>query len=178
MKAIITILILALSSFALSGEIIVDLDRVQLLTPDENDMETRSSQIAVYFDIPDSLDERRIVYAGLAINLDLSNLYDDGSRKIELQAYGITSDWTEADTWNSLADDVDSLSFYTYTFEISDSSRIFMDITNYIKEVAEAGNTNFGLMLIPHKFDQWAFHVNQAVVNRIESNARVRIVFR
>lgn len=178
MRAIIIAMMLLMASYmANADEISADLERITMLVPDQADMETHSSQIAIYFDIPDSLSDKHIAYAELSIGLDFSSFNIVGNRTLEIEARNITDDWTTEDDWNSLADDYDTLSYYTFIFEASGNSKIYLDITKFVKGVTKNSNDNYGLMLIPHKFDQWAFHVNQNIANQIANNANVKIVF-
>jgi thiamine phosphate synthase YjbQ (UPF0047 family) len=76
-----------------------------------------------------------------------------------------------------LAHEMDTLLSTSYTVDLANDSTIFMDITDYIKGVVEDDAINQGLMFIPNKFEQRAFHLNRNIVNQIENNARVRIVY-
>jgi hypothetical protein len=179
MKAIfISLTIILLSLPAIAEEITVDINRIALLTPPQRDGETESNKIALHFDVPDSLSGKHIVYAEIITDLDFSNVDSDENTSIELQAYTIGSSWTaeEAD-WNNLADDIDTLNYYTYTFDISSDSKVFMDVTGFIKDIVHRNRDNLGLMLIPHKFDQWAYQIDPSIVSQIGANARLRIIY-
>jgi hypothetical protein len=179
MKAIfISLAIVLLSLSAIADEITIDINRIALLTPPQRDSETESNRIALHFSVPDSLSGKHIVYAEIIADLDFSNVDNDKNTSIELQAYTIGSSWTaeEAD-WNSLADNIDTLNYYTYTFNISNESKVFMDVTGFIKGISHEDRDNFGLMLIPHKLDQWAYQIDRSIVSQIEANAQLRIVY-
>ena len=179
MKAIfISLAIILLSLSAIADEITVDINRIALLTPPQRDGESESNRIALHFDIPDSLSGKHIVYAEIIADLDFSNVDNNENTSIELQAYNIGSNWdTDGADWNNLADDIDTLNYYTYTFDISNESKVFMDVTGFIKDIIQGKRDNFGLMLIPHKFDQWAYQIDSSIVSQIGANARLRIVY-
>jgi len=147
MRVLSIILTILMSfSFVLAGNVVtVDLDRLALLVPSQEDANTHSSRIAVHFTLPEEVEDSKIIYAEILIPLDFSNVEIDGNRTLELQAYNITSNWTEQDTWNSLAEDIDTLSFYTYTITMSGESHVFMDVTKFVKPIIESNATNFGL---------------------------------
>ena len=178
MKVIlVSIMILIATTIVSANDISLNVERITLLTPPVNDLSTESSRIALFFEIPDSLDSRHIVYAEIVTELDLSYLDIEGISTIELEAFNIISDWNEGDSWNSLADNIDTLSFYSYTFETGDDSQVFMDITPFIKGITAGDNANFGLMLIPNKLDQIAFQINEGTLVQLRNNAKIKIVF-
>jgi len=177
LSIILTILISL--PIALAGnEAIVELDRIALLVPGQEDIDTHSSRIAVHFTLPEEIENNQIIYAEIVIPLDFSNVEIESNSTLELQAYNITSNWSEEDTWNSLAEDIDTLSFYTYTITMSRVAHIFMDVTKFVRPIVENNASNFGLMLVPLKHDTPVFHVNQAIVNQISQSALLRIVYK
>ena len=179
MRTIIAIMIiLAFAMPVIAEEISVDIDRIALLTPSSIDRASESSQIAVFFEMPVEVEGANVFYSEIIINLDFSSIDIVGDDKIELQARNITESWSAEDAnWNSLADDIDTLSFYTYTFDMDDDTEIHLDVTMFVMDVVQGNTSNFGLMLIPHKFDQWAYQIDPSIVSQIGANARLRIVY-
>ena len=179
MRTIIPILIiLVFAASVIAEEAIVDISRLTLLNPPQNENDIESSRIAVYFNLPEILDGKDIIFAEITASLDFGNIDIAGETKFELQAYNITEDWSaDNPTWNTMADDIDTLSFYTYTFDMSAESAVHMDVTEFVKGIIEGDADNFGLMLIPHKLDQWAFQINRRIVSQIQEHARLRLVY-
>jgi hypothetical protein len=179
MRKILAILIIfVLIAPVVAEEVTVDVSRIALLNPPQNETDTESDRIAVYFNLPEEVEGNRILYAEIVANLDFSNVDIAGETKLELQAYNITEDWSSDNpAWNALADDIDTLSFYTYTFDMSAESAVHMDVTPFVEDITGGRVDNFGLMLIPHKLDQWAFQINQRIVSQIQEHAQLRIVY-
>jgi hypothetical protein len=174
---LISLLIAFMISPVIADEITVNIDRIALLTPPQQDRESQSDRIALRFDIPDSLSGKHIVYAEIVSDLNFGNIEYDGDMNIELQAYNIGSNWdSETASWYGLADDIDSLNFYSYTFKIDGDSKIFLDVTRYVKGVAIGNHNNFGLMLIPRKLDRMVYQFDQDVFSQIEANTRLRVI--
>jgi hypothetical protein len=179
MRTILAILmILVLASPILAQEVAVDIDRVVLLTPPQGVSDTAGSRIAVYFNLPDSIQERGVLYAEIDIDLDFSGVTISGDHTMELRGYNITEDWAaETADWNSLANDIDPDYFYTHTFEMSDTSRVFMDVTMGLMAYSQGETTYYGFMLFPRKFDEWVYQIDPSIVAQIVANARLRVVF-
>jgi hypothetical protein len=162
----------------IAEEVTVNIDRVALLTPPPEEMDTESNRIAVFFEMPVEIESANVFYSEVIINLDFSGISIVGDDKVELQARNITDSWSAEDAdWNGLADDIDTLSFYTYTFDMDDDTEIHLDVTMFVMDVAQGSINNYGLMLIPHKFDQWAYQIDPSIVSQIGANARLRIVY-
>jgi hypothetical protein len=184
MRLLYNILLIVLLGFspAIAGEVTVDVDRLALLEPAQDDYDSLSSRIAIHFNIPDSLEGKKVIYAELLIPLNFSNIDIVGERILELQAHNITSEWDGNAGWNApwenAGGDIDTLSFYTYTLKMEGETSVYMDVTHFVKPIIESNTDNFGLMLIPIKHDQNVFHIYRGVYNQIANSARLKIKYR
>ena len=183
MRLINIILVLAVSfSLASAGEATLDFDQVAYLAPTLEESNTVSSRIAIHFALPEALDGAEILYAEIFMPIDLSNIHAAGDLTLEIMARDITTEWTEEDAdwsspWDETGGDLDSLSFYSYTFTLADADEIHMDITEYVKSIAAPDAYNFGLMLMPVKHDQNVFHLPRYIVSLIKNSAQIKIIY-
>ena len=186
MKTLIktTILLILLVVMAGAEEITVRLDRIAVLDPSQEDADNFNRRIAIHFSLPTQLDsvDADIVYAELHIPFDFSGMIIDRNATLELQAYPITTAWIDRDAdwqspWSSRGGDLDTLSFYTYTINVSDGPDVFLDLTGYVKAVVEGRAENFGLMFIPNMHEQRDYDIPQNLVQQIVDSARLKIVY-
>jgi len=183
MRLINVILILAVSfSLALADEVTVNLDQMALLTPALEDADSFSPRVAIHFSLPEALTGVEVLYAEIFMPIDLSNTNAVGDLSLEITAQNITTEWTEGDAdwsgpWDEAGGDLDSLSFYSYTFSLADADEIHMDITEYVKSIAAPDADNFGLMLTPFKHDQNVFRLPRNIVSLFRNSAQVKIIY-
>jgi len=178
------LLILALAcSFVSAGDVTVDLDRVALLVPDQEDADEYSSRIAIHFTLPDEVEDSDIIYAELHVPLDFSGFEIEGNLILEFQAHNITTDWTEENAdwdspWSESGGDIDTLTFYTYTITMDGEADVFMDVTKFVRPIVESGSDNFGMMFVPVKHDRLVFHIPEALVTYFTNSAQLRVVYK
>jgi len=174
---LISVLILAVMCFswAISGEVAVDLDRAAMIMPDNEDPDIYGPRIAVHFSLPEVVDGADITFAELYVPLANIDFQYDGDGILEIQAQNISSDWSEENAADF--NDVDSSTFYTYTIDLSAGEAIHMDITEFIKSLASEEADNFGLMLMPIKLDQNVFQFPRNIISLFSNSARVKIVY-
>jgi hypothetical protein len=179
MKSVITtLLILFTGSILFAGEVTTNIDRMLSLVPTNEDAENENSRFAVHFSIPEDIIGSDIIYAEFIIDLDQRDINHQGNTKVDFQAYGINSSWDEeTGSWDNLANEIDSSSFYSSTFDLASDTTISMDITPYIQSISQSESDNFGLMIIPHKLEQRVFHLENQAMDFIRNNARVRIIY-
>ncbi len=168
---------------ALADEAIVGLDRVALIVPPYEDMPGYSSRIAIHFTLPEQVSDQEIIYAELFIPLDLRGVEILGDSLLDMEAYDITSDWSEENVswdspWSEPGGDIDSLSSYAYTITLQQSEDVHMDIRSFVRSVVKGDIVNHGLMLIPLKYDQPAFHFHQNIDSYIRNSTQVRLTFK
>ncbi|MCD6160789.1 MAG: DNRLRE domain-containing protein [candidate division Zixibacteria bacterium] len=182
MRIIFTILIIAISfAFVSADEVTVRLDRAVFIIPDQESNDEASSRIAVHFSLPEAVNNSDIIYAELHIPLDFTNADIDGDNILEIQARNITTNWTVENAdwdgpWTDEGGDLDTTTFYTYTITMDGETDIFMDVTKFVRAVVEDGSDNFGLMLMPYKYDQEVFHIYQNALSEIRTSAQLRVV--
>ena len=91
MRFVNILLIVAMGfSLAIAGEVTVDLNRIALLTPGQNEQDDYSSRIAIHFTMPDDVEDSDIIYAELLIPLDFSNVEVEGGNILD--RFGSKSD--------------------------------------------------------------------------------------
>lgn len=168
---------------ALADEATVGLDRVALIVPPYEDMPHYSSRIAIYFTLPEQVSDREIIYAELFIPLDLGGVEILGDSLLDMEAYDITSEWSEDNVswdspWSEPGGDIDSLSSYAYTITLQQSEDIHMDIRRFVRSIVDGDVVNHGLMLIPLKYDQPAFHFHRNIDSYIRNSTQVRITYK
>ncbi len=184
MRVLNILLILALGIVLVNAdEINVDLDRVALIIPDQEDWNEFSSRIAKHFSLPDEVNGKEIIFAELYISLDFGEYEAVGDSILEIEAFDITTDWAEENTdwdtpWSDPGGDIDTLSSYTYSIMIGQSESVYMDVTRFVRSLVEDEQENFGLMLIPYKYDQPIFHIYGDIDTQIRGSAEVRLTFK
>ena len=184
MRVLNILLILALGvTSVFAEEITVNLDRVALILPDQEDYLEYSSRIAIHFTLPDEINSKEIIYAELYIPLNFGEFETVGDSILEIEAFDITTDWAEENTdwdspWSDPGGDIDTLFSYTYSIMIGQSEDVYMDITRFVRNVVEEDQDNYGLMLIPFKYDQSVFHIYEGVDTQIRNSAEVRLTYK
>ncbi|MCP4581492.1 MAG: DNRLRE domain-containing protein [candidate division Zixibacteria bacterium] len=167
---------------AFAGEATVDLDKVAMLTPTGGDASLYGPRVALHFSLPEVVDGGEIVSAELYMPIDLSNVEVEGETILEVMAQNITAGWTEqnaswANPWTESGGDLDSLSFYSYTINITDDEVIRLDLTEFVRSIVQDDADNYGLMLMPFKHDQEIFELPQNTAAVIKNAAQLNIVF-
>jgi hypothetical protein len=184
MRVLNILLILALGVALVNAEeITVNLDRVSLIVPEQEDYLENSSRIAIHFTMREEINGKDIIFAELCIPLNFGEFNIEGDSLLEIGAFDITTDWTEGNTdwdtpWSNPGGDIDTLSSYTYSIMMGQSDDVHMDITRFVRSVVENGRNNYGLMLIPFKYDQPIFHIYEDVDTQIRNSAEVRVTFK
>jgi len=171
----ILILVVVCFSWAVSGEVDVNLDRAVLLMPDNEDPDIYSPRIAVHFSLPEVIDGADITFAELYVPLANIEFQYNGNGVLEIQAQNISSSWSEEN--GADFNDIDNSTFYTYTIDLSDGEDIHMDVTEFLKSITSEEADNFGLMLMPIKLDQHEFHLPRNIASRIRNSAQIKIVY-
>ena len=173
MRTILTILwILSHSSVAIADETSTTFDRCVVLNDSEN--QTAESKLAIYFDLPESVDETEVIY--VEIEFDLTLQAPQGSSIFELRAYPLLSNWTEQSIeYDALTD---SLSYGSYTISIGDQDDFHIDITEFVREIVEEERTNYGLMFDADLLGDSYIRVPANTGNAIKTNAVVNIIYK
>lgn len=184
MRVLNILLILALViTSVMAEEAIIELDRVALIVPEQEDWNEYSSRIAIHFTMPEEINGKDIIFVELYIPLNFGEFDVVGDSLLEIEAFDITTDWAEENTdwdtpWSEPGGDIDTLSSYTYSTMIGQSENVYMDVTRFVRSVLEDGHSNYGLMLIPFKYDQPVFHIYQNVDAQIRGSAEVRLTYK
>lgn len=177
MKALSIILIVVFGFIGLyAEEAVINLDRVNLLEPSPNEVEQLSNRIAAHFAFPERAENTKIIYAELVVPFDLSQVNREGSNMLEIQARYITSDWNQEDP--DCFDSIDESTVFTYTIDMARDSILVIDVTGFVQMLAEDSIDNYGLMLIPYKYDQSVVNLTSEVASAIRESGQIRIIYK
>jgi hypothetical protein len=183
-KLYIIALVMAISGICLAEQISVNIDRMAVLAPNPDSLITQNTLVAIHFTLPELSDSVKIIYAEIVVPLDFYSVASMGDSVLELQAYPIIHDWTPQSSWNNpwsaQSSDLDMLTSFGYTIKMSNrnSSRVYLDVTKFIKEIVCGDKQNFGLMLFPNNFGDRAFQLPPMIVQQIRNSAILRITYR
>lgn len=183
-KILVAILVIALPLICAAEQVSVSLDRIAVVAPNPNNASTQNTLAAVHFSIPRIPDSSRIIYAEIVIPLDFSTTRITEDSILELIDIPIIHDWTPESNWNdpwaARGNDLDTLSSYSFTITMGnrDRSKVFLDVTNFVREIKIAERQNYGLLIFPQQTTETAFHLPQAIIQQITDSAVLRITYR
>ncbi len=168
-------IIVALGTMAYAAETSVGLDRCVILNHPTN--QSAESMAAIYFDIPDSLLEKEILYVELGFSFSLQALND--SSLYEFMMYPAIDEWSEETIdYEEAIDLADSLMTGSYTVRLANPNEFHIDITNFVYGVVEEERTNYGLIVITDLLGDDNLRLPTNTGNAIKNSASVRIVFK
>jgi hypothetical protein len=171
---VITIL-LAISPVLYGAEISVGLERCVVLNHPTN--QSAESMAAVYFDVPDTVLNKEIIYAELNFPFSLQALND--SSLYEFLMYPALNEWSEGTIDYEEAESLaDSLMAGSYTIRLTNQSAFHIDLTNFIYEVAKGERTNYGLITVADLLGYDNLRLPTNAGNVIRNSATVRIVYK
>lgn len=171
----VILLLLTVSPALFAAETSVGLDRCVVLNHPTN--QSAESMAAIYFDIPDSLMGREILYVELGFSFSLQSQHD--STLYEFMMYPAIDEWSEETIDYEEAEDLaDSLMSGSYTVRLSNPNEFHIDITNFVFEVVEEERTNYGLIVFTDLLGDDNLRLPTNTGSAIENSASVRIVFK
>jgi hypothetical protein len=183
-KIFVAILVIALPLICVAEQVSVNLDRIAVVEPNPNNISTQNTLAAIHFSIPRIPDSARIIYAEIVIPLDFSTTRIAEDSILEFLVYPIAHEWTPESNWNdpwtARGNDLDTLSSYSFTITMGNRnrSRVYLDVTNFVREIKAAERQNYGLMLFPQQTTETAFHIPQAIIQQITDSAVLRITYK
>jgi hypothetical protein len=183
-KIFVAILILVLPLISAAEQVSVNLDRIAVVEPNPNNASTQNTLTAIHFSIPRIPDSARIIYAEIVIPLDFSTTRIAEDSILDLFVYPINHNWTPESNWNdpwtARGNDLDTLSSYSFTITMGNRnrSRVYLDVTNFVREIKTAERQNYGLMLFPQQTSETAFHLPQSIIQQLTDSAILRITYR
>jgi len=183
-KIIVAISVFVLPLVCMAEQVSVNLDRIAVVAPNPNNANTENTLAAIHFSLPRIPDSARIIFAEIVIPLDFLTTRIDGDSILEFLAVPIIHDWTPESAWNdpwtSRGNDLDTLSSYSFTITMGnrDRSKVFLDVTNFVREIMTSERQNYGLMIFPQQTGETAFHLPQAIIQQITDSAVLRITYR
>jgi hypothetical protein len=172
--AILTI-IAAASTTAYAADTSIGLDRCVVLNHPTN--QSAESMAAMYFDIPDSLLGKEILYVELSFSFSLQSQND--SSLYEFMIYPAIDEWSEETIdYEEAIDLTDSLMAGSYTIRLTNQNEFHVDITNFVFEVAEEERTNYGLIVFADLLGDDNLQLPENTGNSIKNSGSVRIVYK
>jgi len=171
----VIMILLVISPVLYAAETSVSLDRCVVLNDATN--QSAESMPAIYFDIPDSLLGKEILYAELGFSFSLQSQND--SSLYEFMMYPATDEWSEQTLdYEEALDLADSLITGSYTVRLTNQNEFHTDITNFVFEVVEEKRTNYGLTAITDLLGDDNLQLPENLGNAIKNSASVRIIYK
>jgi len=171
---VITIL-LAIRPVLYGAETSVGLDRCVVLNHPTN--QSAESMAAIYFDIPDSLLGKEVLYVELYFSFSLQGQND--SSLYEFMMFPATDEWSEETIdYEEAVDSADSLMAGSYTVRLTDQNEFHIDITNFVFEVVEEERTNYGLIAFTDLLGDDNLQLSGSIGSTIENNATIKIIYK
>ena len=171
---VITIL-LAISPILNAAETSVGLDRCVVLNHPTN--QSSESMAAIYFNIPNSVLGKEILYVELNFSFSLQSQND--SALYEFMMFPATDEWSEETIdYEEAVDLADSMMTGAYTIKLTNQNEFHIDITNFVFEVVEGERTNYGLIAITDLLGDENFLLPTNVGNSIKNSATIRLIYK
>jgi hypothetical protein len=168
-------IIAVLGTMAYAAETSVSLDRCVILNHPTN--QAAESMAAVYFDIPDSLLEKEILYVELGFSFTLQSPND--SSLYEFMMYPAIDEWSEETIdYEEAIDLADSLMTGSYTVRLSNQNEFHVDITKFVFEIAEEERTNYGLIVVTDLLGDDNLRLPTNIGSAIINSASVRVIYK
>ena len=172
---IMVALLLAISPILHGAEISVGLDRCVILNDVNN--QTAESMAAIYFDIPDSLFGKEIIYSEIEFPFAIHGMND--SSLFEFKMFPATAEWSEQTiVYDQAAELADSLMTAAYTIRLTDLSEFHIDISNFVSEVVNGEKDNNGLIVLADLLGDDNLRLPPNIGNAVRNTATVRIVYK
>ncbi len=174
---LITILgiILALGTMVYAAEISVGLDRCVILNDPTN--QSAESMAAIYFDIPNSLVEKEILYVEMGFSFSLQGQND--STLYEFMLYPAIDEWSEEIIdYEEAVNLSDSMMAGSYTVWLTSQNEFHVDITNFVFEITKEERTNYGLIAVTDLLGDENLQLPTNIGSAILNSASVRIVYK
>jgi|GEM_PF-4486055 len=171
----VILILLAISPILYAAETSVVLDCCVILNHPTN--QSAESMGAIFFDIPDSLLGKEILYAELAFPLSLQALND--SSLYEFMVFPAIDEWSgETIDFEEAEELLDSLMAGSYAIRLTNQSEFHIDITNFVSEIAGELRSNYGLIAVTDLLGDNNIRLPSNTGNAIKNNASVRIVYK
>jgi hypothetical protein len=171
---VITIL-LAISPVLYGAETSAGLDRCVVLNHPAN--QSAESMAAIYFDIPEVVSGKEVLYVELSFSFSLQGQND--SSLYEFMMFPATDEWSEETIDYEEAEDLaDSMMSGSYTVRLTDQSEFHIDITNFVMEVVGENRINYGLLAKADLLGDDNLRLPANLGNAIRNSASVRIVYK
>jgi hypothetical protein len=172
---IVITFLLAISPILYAAETSASLDRCVVLNDAGN--QSAESMVAIYFDIPEVVSGKEVLYVELGFSFSLQNQND--SALYEIMMFPATDEWSEANIdYEEAIDLADSLMTGSYTIRLGNSNEFHVDITNYVFEVVKEERTNYGLIAITDLLGDDNLQLPTNLGSAIKNNASIRIVYK
>ncbi|HBZ00870.1 MAG TPA: hypothetical protein DEO84_06055 [candidate division Zixibacteria bacterium] len=175
MKYLIIAAIMALSLSAFGAEINIGLDRCVILNNvNDNSLPTK---IGLHFTLPDTLLGKEIIYAAMEGSLSVHHAGLDSL--FELYFSPLLAEWPDrAYDYSGIEAITDSMGAGNYTIRLGDSSAFAIDITGFVREVADRVRPNYGLIGTADLLGDTNIILPDAVGENLRSQVRVKVIYK
>lgn len=166
---------MALSLSAFGAEINIGLDRCVILNNvNDNSLPTK---IGLHFALPDTLMGKEIIYAAMEGSLSVHHAGLDSL--FELYFWPLLSAWPVGEyDYAGIEAITDSLGAGNYTIRLGDSLAFAIDITGFVRDVADRVRPNYGLIGTADLLGNGNIILSDAIGERLRNIVRVKVIFK
>jgi len=174
-RMIAVLMIFAVAGSALAAEDTLSLDRCQIVNDGDN--LDSPSRLVITFTIPDDLLNKEVLLAEFATGFTYRNRLGDSL--LELRFNPLLSALPEGDIdYQSLDAITDSMGAGVWTCRFDSAASFKVDITEFVRELAERVRPNFGLVGVFDLLGESNIVVPENLNLPIRNRARVRVIYK
>lgn len=171
-----------LSAVQLSaGTIQLPVDQLAAIYPAPNDpLIEHGARLLMEFDLPDSLNSKRIIYAEVWAPFPVENLRDT---TLSFDLFSLATSWDENEVtwtfpWQNPGGDIDSLSVFRRYFAVGSADTLNLDLTEVTREWVAASRPNNGFLVATNFLNRRGLRFNlNPILPQIRSRLSLRIIF-
>jgi len=180
-KLLLTAIILVSSHTLFGATIDLPVQQLDAISPPPNDrIADHGVRLLVQFNLPDSLADKRLIYAELSTPMQLPQFRDT---IFSIDVFPIETPWDEDHItwlfpWQNPGGDIDTLNAFKRFFTIGSSDSLNLDLTELTRGWVHEGLPNCGCAIIFYHINQRAPRFNiDNLLPTLRSYLRLRIVF-
>jgi hypothetical protein len=146
--------VLSLSSLAFSdNKVEISISDASLIAPDSDSL---SSRMLFKFDLPLSLNDKRIDFAEVVFYAKMDS---SSTHSIMLAAYPVTTDWNKSSAswsnpWTNSGGDYNDSLCEIGLVKSSGEERVRLEITHFVERWQKQSMANYGLIVFPLETDR------------------------
>ena len=164
-----------------AGTIDLPPSQLAVIYPAPNDpVIEHGARLLMEFDLPDSLNSKRIIYAEVWAPFPLENLRDT---TLSFDLFSLTASWDENEVnwifpWQNPGGDIDSLSTFRRYFAVASADSLNLDLTELTREWVGGGRPNNGFLVATNFLNRRGLRFNlNPILPQIRSRLSLRIIF-